>query len=306
MHSLPLKLIETLRILPPHWRIVPVNSNKQPLGYHWQRYPFSSAQLIASLAHRGSVAVLSRDNTPYHVSPSGIGLLCGQTFSEYLLAIDIDGKSAMDVALELSRGQGFPHTVAWSSGRPGRAQYLFAIPGLTNKFKSRKIATAAGEALELRGEGHQSVLPPSPHPLTGQYRWLNRPDTTPVAQAPDWVIELLIAPQAKTHKPRLREKVQWNDSQSIIVASSKNTCATSISQARLLLEAIHPRYAEDYQSWIFIGMALKYISDSLLPDWDEWSQLSSKYKPGECISKWESFKGFGITDRTLHYYTKNS
>jgi len=80
----------------------------------------------------------------------------------------------------------------------------------------------------------------------------------------------------------------------------------TVEQAKLLLEIIHPRYADDYESWIFIGMSLKYISDSLLPDWEEWSQLSYKYQPEECKYKWESFRGVGITERTLHYYAKYS
>ncbi|MFP4409937.1 PriCT-2 domain-containing protein [Coleofasciculus sp.] len=74
----------------------------------------------------------------------------------------------------------------------------------------------------------------------------------------------------------------------------------------LLLEVIHPRFADQYETWIFIGMSLKYISQNLLPAWDEWSQLSPKYKPGECAYKWGTFNGQGITDKTLHYYAINS
>lgn len=293
-----IKLIETLSVLPPHWRIVPVNGNKQPLGYSWQHHYFSPPSLKTSLIHQGSVAVFDKDNELYSVTPKGIGLLCGQTQSEFLVAIDIDGMSAMDVVEKLSAGQGLPVTVAWSSGRSGRAQYLFSIPSQTTSFKSRKISTASGEGFELRGEGHQSVLPPSPHPLTGSYHWLNRPDTTEVAIAPDWVIELLSQPQP----PRKHKRVSTPKIPSVSFPS----CSITVEQAKLLLEIIHPRYADDYESWIFIGMSLKYISDSLLPDWEEWSQLSYKYQPEECKYKWESFRGVGITERTLHYYAKYS
>lgn len=81
---------------------------------------------------------------------------------------------------------------------------------------------------------------------------------------------------------------------------------TDTDKALLLLEVIHPKFADRYDSWIFIGMSLKYISPELLPAWDKWSQLSSKYKPGECAYKWETFNGNGITDRTLHFYARNS
>lgn len=295
----PAQIIDTLKILPTHWRIVPVNSNKQPLGYYWQRHPFSPEQMIDCLAHRGYVSVLGSDNTPYHVTPAGIGLLCGQTSKEFLLAIDVDGISAMAFVEELSRGNGLPPTVAFTSGRPGRAQYLFS---LTNGgFKYRKIAIAPGEALELRGEGHQSVLPPSPHPITGFYRWLNSPEETDVARAPNWVIDLLEHPLSPPQKSK-----RIPTPRPLPRTSPASICATTIEKARLLLEVIHPRYADNYESWIFIGMALKYISDSLLPDWDTWSQLSSKYRLGECEYKWASFRGFGITDRTLYHFAHHS
>lgn len=52
---------------------------------------------------------------------------------------------------------------------------------------------------------------------------------------------------------------------------------------------------DDYESWIAVGMALHSISsdtdqaDILLALWDNWSRRSSKYHPGECAEKWESF-----------------
>lgn len=301
--SIPQKLINTLNILPSHWRIVPVNHNKQPLGYGWQQHPFSPLKMISSLTHRGSVAVLGKARQLYYITPPGIGLLCGQTETEFLVALDIDGNSAMALVDQLSRGQGLPSTVAFTSGREGRAQYLFSLPSVSKMFKSRRIITASGEALELRGEGHQSVLPPSPHPLTEYYRWINPPDTTIVASAPDWMIDLLIRPQKKPQQSFVTN-IKVKSSQSDI--SGSRTSGTSISLARLLLEVIHPHYADNYQSWISIGMALKFISNTLLSDWESWSHLSPKYLPGECQYKWESFIGSGITDRTLYYYANYS
>lgn len=51
-------------------------------------------------------------------------------------------------------------------------------------------------------------------------------------------------------------------------------------------------------------MALKFISPSLLEEWDKWSRLSPKYKAGECDYKWHSFNGRGITDRTLYWLAR--
>ena len=152
--------------------------------------------------------------------------------------------------------------------------------------------------MEIRGSGLQSILPPSPHPLTGTYRWLPdcRPDQVAVAVAPDWLSKLL--------KTSIRQQ-KYAQIQSLPSISLGN-CQTSPEMARLLLEVIQPQFADNYHTWIFTGMALKYVSNDLFLDWDAWSQLSSKYVPGECAYKWASFRGQGISDRYLHYLAQLS
>ncbi len=53
-----------------------------------------------------------------------------------------------------------------------------------------------------------------------------------------------------------------------------------------LLNYISP---DDYEVWYQVGMALKYEGYSW-SEWDKWSQNSSKYIPGECQKKWNSFQ----------------
>ncbi|MEM6380141.1 MAG: PriCT-2 domain-containing protein, partial [Bacteroidota bacterium] len=65
---------------------------------------------------------------------------------------------------------------------------------------------------------------------------------------------------------------------------------SDVDWARSYLEALSPSRADDYNEWLSVGMALKAVSENLLPDWDNWSRQSTKYKPGECALKWESFK----------------
>lgn len=45
-----------------------------------------------------------------------------------------------------------------------------------------------------------------------------------------------------------------------------------------------------YQEWVSIGMALKYEGYTA-SDWDLWSCNDSRYHPGECKKKWDSFRG---------------
>ncbi|MBO3458443.1 PriCT-2 domain-containing protein [Aetokthonos hydrillicola Thurmond2011] len=287
---------------------------KRPLGYGWEQYPFTPQSLREQLARTGKVKVrvnierfVARHHSSslYEVQPTGIGLLCGQNSKEFLVSVDCDGSSAYNQIRAIASGasrepiapESLPPTVAFTSGRLCRAQYLFKIPDLPQhqRLKSRKIPTAPEEALELRGSKLQSVLPPSVHPITGYYRWLPgcRPDQIEVATAPLWVIEQM----------SVFEKSQRRQHAAHHYYSSHPTPTSTqadVEKVLLLLEVIHPRFADDYDSWIKVGMALKSVNPNLLRVWDEWSQLSSKYKPGECEYKWHSFKKWGITIHTLH------
>ncbi|MDY7014597.1 MAG: bifunctional DNA primase/polymerase [Cyanobacteriota bacterium] len=292
-----------LALLPPHWRLVPV-MGKRPLGKQWQNHAHSPQQMLAWL-ERGSVPVWGK-NGLYAVRPTGYGLLCGQTGREYLIAVDCDGYEAhKELARYLKSWP--PATVAFSSGRPGRCQYLFSFPSGPGKLKSRKIACEAGETLELRGENHVSVLPPSPHPVTGQYRWIQgcRPDQIGVARAPEGIAQLMrpIQPNARVKAPSLRHPTPERR-RSDITPSSYPPTTTTITQAQSLLWQIHPRFADEYYPWVFVGMALKSIDYGLLWDWDRWSAQSHKYQPGETEYKWKTFQKTGITERYLWWLAK--
>ncbi len=46
----------------------------------------------------------------------------------------------------------------------------------------------------------------------------------------------------------------------------------------------------NYQEWVNVGMGLKESGYSA-SDWDDWSRGDSRYRPGECEKKWETFHG---------------
>ena len=127
------------------------------------------------------------------------------------MAVDQDGASAIDKIQELSGGQPLPKTVAFTSQRPGRCQYLFLVPEqYKDAIRTKKLKTGANgddnkpEQLELRWTNLQSVLPPSMHPITGQYHWVPgcAIDETEIEIAPNWLLEqMLIDPSPKTPAP---------------------------------------------------------------------------------------------------------
>ena len=59
-----------------------------------------------------------------------------------------------------------------------------------------------------------------------------------------------------------------------------------------LIKAILPKLnasrADDYESWLSVGMAL-YHAGMDCSVWDEWSRQSSKYRACACEQKWRSF-----------------
>ncbi|MBL1228742.1 AAA family ATPase [Enterococcus sp. BWB1-3] len=62
-----------------------------------------------------------------------------------------------------------------------------------------------------------------------------------------------------------------------------------------------------YGEWLNVGMALKqegYTAE----DWDVWSQSDGRYRPGECLKKWETFKGTGlpVTGATITQLAKEN
>src|SRR4028118_586116 len=164
--------------IPDPWSLVPV-VGKQAYKKNWVNKQCSRSEILAEI-QTGKA--------------TGVGLKLGNG----LLAVDIDGESAAKLLLKLSGQNTLPVTTAWTSGRPGRRQYLLSVeekhsPRLRNLRIGTGVAGDDGkeECLEFRWLGTQSVLPPSIHPLTKKpYTWINNPLQTPPALAPEWLIEL--------------------------------------------------------------------------------------------------------------------
>lgn len=237
-----------MKDLPQHWLLVPTIA-KQPIGFEWQKHPFTPKALFKQLDKCEMIQVKNKFGNFIQITPTGFAVICGQNSQEYLIAVDCDGESVYKEIPAL------PPTIAFTSRRPGRAQYLFKVTA-TDKLKSRKITTSACEKLELRGMGHASVLPPSTHPLTGSYHWLPgcSPQEIEVATAPEWVVSKMAI-----SIPVLEQK----KNQSYPAYQFKSRDGEE-KRALSLLQKIPSSFADDYHSWIQIGMALKSVNQSLL------------------------------------------
>ena len=283
-------LIAQLKTLPREWALTPVKGNKACYRTNWQFEKPLSHKAIASEIKSGKA--------------KGFGIRTG-TVSGGIVAIDADGPAAHEKILELSSGQLLPETIAFTSNKPGRCQYLFYIPEeYWEAVSTKKIDTGIKgddgkeQKLELRWDGCQSVLPPSAHPETGCYRWVKSPKEIAIAPAPMWVIEAMLVES----EPTQQEPVRHPTSYSTKLRSGEEW--SSQEWALSYLCALSSYRADDYADWVAVGMALHSVSDSLLTEWDNWSRQSSKYKPGDCEKKWKSFKRQGVAIGSLGHMAK--
>lgn len=188
------QLIEGLSQLPDAWVLTPVYGDKRPYRKNWQNETPITKALIERDIRNGKA--------------KGYGLRTG-IISGGIVAIDADGHAAHEKITELSGGEPLPETVAFTSNKPGRSQYLFHVPQeYWEAIATKKIAAAwneegkAIEFLEFRWDGCQSVLPPSVHPQTGFYRWRKSPQELAIAPCPTWIVEQMLAePESQIKHP---------------------------------------------------------------------------------------------------------
>lgn len=180
---------ETLFSIPPQWQLTPVK-NKAAYFSAWAKKGID----------RNIIAEELDD------SATGFGLLTGE-LSGGIMAIDCDGQQPHTLFKKLLDGE-IPQTVAFTSGKDGRAQYLFQVaPIHWTDIKTRKQNTEDG-MLEFRWGGCQSVLPPSVHPETRLYKWIDSPADTKIAVMPDNILKYLkpdiLAPPSNYRKEVFR------------------------------------------------------------------------------------------------------
>jgi len=79
-----------------------------------------------------------------------------------------------------------------------------------------------------------------------------------------------------------------------------------IEEARVALKAINTfEYIDSEYHWHRVGMACKYISESLFDDWVQWSMTSPKSVNCDFRTRWDSWKGNGLRRATLFQYAKD-
>ena len=152
------------------WSVIPLHARDKVAAIRWAAYQHRAAdrEKVARWAALGGNA----------------GIVSG-TISG-LLVLDLDN----DAAIAEAEARGIPATVTVATAK-GRHCY-FAHPGGT-------IGNRAGilPGADVRGDGGYVVAPGSIHPTGVLYQWITAPDGTALASPPDWLVNLLAAPEPK-------------------------------------------------------------------------------------------------------------
>ncbi len=196
-HPRATRIASEIDATPSEWTLTPLQG-KSPKRKGWQTEEPLDRNFLKSLITDGEEAISQKTQKPYRRYYSGFGLRTGEV-SGGVVAIDVDGDDAEKLLGEIA-GRNLPQTVSWTSGKPGRRQLVYQVPrevqpqlvGFTRRAIREWDGVSSNHDLDFRYNGCQSALPPSHHPDTGSYGWIDSPADTEVATAPDWLCALLV------------------------------------------------------------------------------------------------------------------
>ncbi len=128
--------------------------------------------------------------------PRNVGWPTGE-FNKFWV-LDVDPKNGGDVSYLRLIGEHGPLPQTWSASTPSGGKHVY--------FKwneKRPVGSRANvvPGIDTRGNGGYVVIPPSQLP-NGGYEWLASPSKVPLADAPEWLYELVMksdAPGKKDH-----------------------------------------------------------------------------------------------------------
>lgn len=161
------------------WKIFPVNG-KVPATAHGLNDASSEHRMIPSW---------------WGSNPDrGIGLATGGASGVWVL--DLDGEEGKKSFRELQEGhERLPKTVSAKTGKGFHLYYR-----MPTGRDVRNSAGKVGAGIDVRGTGGYVVVPPSPHPSGLRYEWvaLRSPDDVRVADAPTWLLNLVLERKRKS------------------------------------------------------------------------------------------------------------
>lgn len=175
------------------WSVIPIHSvdaagacscqegaacrspGKHPRVREWEKQATSDPETIAGWIERWP--------------STNVGIATGSTSGFFVLDVDPDHGGDTTIAeIEAEHGE-LPVTPTARTGSGGR-HFLFQLPDFAVTNKAGRFAGEAFPGLDIRGDGGQIVVAPSVS-RKGPYKWIRPPWSTPLAPAPEWLLDLL-------------------------------------------------------------------------------------------------------------------
>jgi len=175
-------LIAAINNFPQEWALTPC-VGKRNLWTGWQKTKLDRARLIEAIRSQ-------KNHEGKKTAWTGVSVVTGP-LSNGVMAIDFDGPAAWKKYLEFSSSQAPPFTQHWTSGKTDHFQILLQVAEEKwEGLKPQKIELENGNKLELRWN-QCSTLPPSIHPDTGKPYFWESEAGTPIAECPDFILDLM-------------------------------------------------------------------------------------------------------------------
>jgi replicative DNA helicase len=120
---------------------------------------------------------------------ANIAIACGKRSGIIVLDVDAGHDGYESLADLIAEHGKLPDTPVVKTGSGGE-HIFFKHPGT----EIRNSASKLGRGLDIRGDGGYVVTAPSIHPNGNRYEWTVKPSQTPLADMPEWMIDLLREP----------------------------------------------------------------------------------------------------------------
>jgi len=250
----------------------------------------------APLTEHGLNDATTDENTIFtwwHEWPNAnIGIACK---ASGIVAIDLDTHEQEKdgfVNFGILRGSNVLPTTPMQKtpgGFRGGAHILFRHPTDVDLVGELKITDlnsgqSIDSGIQIKSNGYIVAVPSSIHGKMYS-QWQSNGQITPClldgapVEMPDW-LKLIATRKTST------------------ISVSQESSFISETDRKLVLEALELIPADNYETWLRLGMALKAYGFTF-EIWDRWSQKSSKYSQIVCERKWSSFNREGIKIGTV-------
>lgn len=273
--------------------LIPIPKNsKACLLKGWQKLDYSDPQVRAGLK-----AQCLKGNVGWVVPPSMMVLDIDTKYDEKKQVQKVGDISLG--ALEAKFGK-LPECPTQRTASGG-FHMVFSLP---EEVIVPNSASKIGRDLDIKSGGNGYIVV-EPSKIDGEsYAWIKDSpidtDSWNPPLAPEWLIKLATGEGQNTKAPK-----------TIAPRASHEAENRDVARIRGVLAMIPTEKAEEYDSWIKVGLALSNWSNGSelgLSLWDEFSGQASSFEVGECAKRWSGFtpnQTNGVTVSSLYFLAKS-